>query len=229
MEIFEELHSVPQQGMSTGDLFRLMQMISGDHCRSIGYGEPVMKEKGLMWVIIRHGAQVQRWPKPGETLLVKTWPGPTRHGMCPRWVRIESGEGELLVASCAIWAVVDRSSRKMVVPGAFGIEIEPLNTGLESPRPGAPARLPAEDSASYTVTREVLDENGHMNNTRYYDLAEKVMGTAGLPLRAALVEYVTEAREGERLQLSWGHEGGRWAVTGQTGGPAFRMELDYAD
>ena len=227
MEIFEERYTVAPSGLCTGDLFRLMQKISGDHCRRIGYGEPVMEAKGLMWVIIRHGVQVLRWPGAGEKLLARTWPGATRHGMCPRYYRIESESGDLCIEGCAIWSVVDRASRKMVSPGAFGVEIEPLTTGLECRRPGAPVRLEPTAHADYLVPHEVLDENGHMNNTRYYDLAEERMGTEGLPLRAAVTEYVAEARLGDTLQLHWGREGGRCCIRGELDGPAFRMELQY--
>ena len=93
MEIFEERYTVPQEGLCTGDLFRLMQKVSGDHCRKIGYGETWMEARGIMWVIIRHGVQVLRWPQPGEVLLARTWPGATRHGMCPRFYRIEGAGG----------------------------------------------------------------------------------------------------------------------------------------
>lgn len=228
MEVYTESLFVSPEGLCTGDLFRMMQKVSGDQCRQIGYGEAVMEAKGVMWVITRHGVQVLRWPFPGEELLLRTWPGPTRHGMCPRYYRAESPAGELLVTGCAVWSVVDRSTRKMVSPAEHGIEIEPLVTGLEAPRPGAPARLPADSSADYLVTREVLDENGHMNNTRYYDLAEACLGTRGLPLRAALVEYSAEAREGDTLRLSWGREGKLFCLYGETAGPAFRMNLEYA-
>ena len=95
-------------------------------------------------------------------------------------------------------------------------------------RPAAPVRLPAGESADYTVPHEVLDENGHMNNTRYYDLAEAMLGTAGRPLRAALVEYVAEAREGDTLHLAWGREGDLFALEGHTESPAFRMNLAYS-
>ena len=227
MEIFEEAYVVPGEGLCTGDLFRLMQKLSGDHCRQIGYGESWMQARGIMWVIIRHGVRVLRWPAPGEKLLGRTWPGPTRHGMCPRFYRIESPAGELLAEGCAIWSVVDRESRKMVIPGSYGLEIEPLSTGLECRRPGAPLRLEATEHALYTVPAEVLDENGHMNNTRYYDLAEDCLGTRGKPLRAALVEYVAEARQGDELRLGWAWQEGRCAFSGELSGPAFRMELEY--
>ena len=205
MEIFEERYVVPGEGLCTGDLFRLMQKLSGDHCRKIGYGESWMQARGIMWVIIRHGVRVLRWPSPGEELLGRTWPGPTRHGMCPRYYRIESPSGELLMEGCAVWSV----------------------TGLECRRPGAPLRLEATEQAAYTVTEDVLDENGHMNNTRYYDLAEDCLGTRGKPLRAALVEYVAEARLGDTLRLGWAWQEGRCAICGELSGPAFRMELEY--
>ena len=71
MEVFEERFTVPAAGLGTGDLFRLMQKISGDHCRQIGYGEEIMEGLGLMWVIIRHGVELRRWPAPGETLRLR--------------------------------------------------------------------------------------------------------------------------------------------------------------
>ena len=228
MEIFCESYRVSPEGLCTGDLFRLMQKVSGDHCREIGYGEPVMEEKGLMWVITRHGVTVLRWPEPGERLLARTWPGASRHGMCPRYYRIESESGELLITGCAIWSVVDRESRKMVIPETHGVRIEPLVTGLECRRPGAPLRRDGTQQASYTVSGDVLDENRHMNNTRYYDLAEELLGTRGEPLREALVEYSAEAREGDTLLLDWSLADGLFVINGSNNeAPAFRMNLRY--
>ena len=228
MEIYSENYTVSREGLCTGDLFRLMQDISGHHSTLLGYSEGKMEELGLMWVIIRHGVQVQRWPKPGEEILARTWPGPARHGMCPRFYRLESGEGELLITGCAIWSVVDRETRKMVSPGARGVEIPTQITGLEGKRPAAPVRLETTERSVYTVSREVLDENRHMNNTRYYDLAEELLGTRGRELELALVEYVSEALEGDSLQLSWGEKDGLICFEGKNGGgEAFRMNLKY--
>ena len=228
MEIYTEHFSVSPEGLCTGDLFRLMQKISGDHSTLLGYDERRMEELGVMWVIIRHGVQVQRWPEAGEEILAKTWPGPTRHGMCPRFYRLESGEGEVLITGCAIWSVVDRESRKMVIPTARGVDFPSQVTGLETRRPGAPLKLSTTEHSVYTVSHAVLDENRHMNNTRYYDLAEELLGTRGRPLELALVEYVNEALEGDMLQLSWGEQEGLICFEGENHGEAaFRMNLKY--
>ena len=130
-------------------------------------------------------------------------------------------------ASSAIWSVVDRVSRKMVIPTERGVDFPSLVTGLEGRRPAAPVHLPVTESAEFRVGPEVLDDNGHMNNTRYYDLAEGLLGTLGRPLDGAVTEYVAEAREGDLLRLSWGGEDGRFYVCGENKGPAFRMELRY--
>lgn len=228
MEIYSEIFTVSQEGLCTGDLFRLMQDISGHHSTLLGYSEQKMEELGVMWVIIRHCVQVQRWPRAGEEILAKTWPGPTRHGMCPRFYRLESGEGEVLITGCAIWSVVDRESRKMVIPTARGVDFPAMVTGLEGKRPAAPARLETTERSVYTVGREVLDENRHMNNTRYYDLAEELLGTRGRELELALVEYVNEALEGDTLQLRWGELDGLICFEGENHGEAaFRMNLKY--
>ena len=228
MELFTEKFTVSQEGLCTGDLFRLMQKVSGDHSTLLGYSEQKMEELGVMWVIIRHGVQVQRWPRAGEEILAKTWPGPTRHGMCPRFYRLESREGEVLITGCAIWSVVARESRKMVIPAARGVDFPAMVTGLETRRPGAPVKLETTEHSAYTVSHEVLDENRHMNNTRYYDLAEELLGTRGRELELALVEYVNEALEGDTLQLRWGEQDGLICFEGENHGEAaFRMNLKY--
>lgn len=229
MEIYEESFTVPDTGLRTSALFRLLQDISGRQSTLFGRGQKDLAEKGLMWVVIRQVVDLERWPEPGETLLARTWPGVTRHSFCPRYYRLEDRQGALLLSGCAIWAVVDRQTRKMIVPSALGVEIDPLITGLESRRPPAPGSLEATGMADYTVPPEVLDENGHMNNTRYYELAERCIGRAGAHPRRIVTEHQNEIRLGQSMRVSWGWEGERCFIEGANDAPVFRMELDYGD
>ncbi len=182
-----------------------------------------------MWVVIRYLVRAPRWPAPGEALRLQTWPGATRHGMMPRFYRLLDGEGSCIVSGSSVWTVVDRQTRKMVNPDEHGVILESLVTGLEERRPPAPAKLPTADSLDYTVTEAVLDTNGHMNNTRYYDLAERCIGREGAHPRRIVTEHQSEIRLGERMQVSWGQEGERFFLEGVKETPVFRMELDYAE
>ena len=230
MHIHKEEHKL-ENALSTGGLFYLLQEAAGTHCEETGLGVAVTGPKNLMWVVVRQLVEMERWPEPGETLILHTWPGSTRHMFYPRFYRLEDESGALLGKSSALWTLVDRDARKAISPKAYGLELEGLVTGEELRLPSAPVKLPVESEAAYTVGADVLDGNGHMNNTRYYDLAERVFGerVRGKGLSRAMTEYVTEAREGDRMDLHWGRDGDRYFITGTTDSDktVFRMSLEY--
>ncbi len=227
MEIYEQKLSAPQAGLSTRGLFLWLQEIANAQCVPLGLSGDDLKAKGLMWVVLRYLVRVERWPEAGEALRLQTWPGSTRHGMMPRFYRLLDENDRCIVSASSVWTVVDRATRKMVIPEEHGIVLEGLVTGLEERRPPAPARLETSESMDYTVTAEVLDANGHMNNTCYYDLAERCIGCVGQHPRTIITEHQSEIREGETMRVAWGREGGRFCLEGTRDVTVFRMELDY--
>ena len=229
MEIFEQSFRVGAEGLSTRELFFRLQEAANAQCAAYRLTGDDLREKGLMWVVLRYLVRVPRWPEPGETLRLQTWPGATRHGMMPRFYRMLDAAGSCVASGSGVWTVVDRETRRMVNPDENGVILEPLTTGLEERRPPAPARLALREYADYTVTEEVLDANGHMNNTRYYELAERCIRRAGAHPRRIVTEHQNEIRLGQSMRVSWGWEGERCFIEGANDAPVFRMELDYGD
>ena len=230
MHIHKEEHFL-KNTLSTRELFRLLQDAAGAHCEEIGLGAAVTGPKGLMWVVVRQLIELERWPDKGETLCLDTWPGSTRHMFYPRFYLLRDAQGHILGRSSAMWTLVDRQTRKMISPQVYGLELEGLVTGDEARMPTAPAKLPTDCAAEYVVAADVLDDNGHMNNTRYYDLAERMFGDAisGKHLCRAATEYVSEAREGDKMSLRWGRDGDRYYIAGtaEEDKVIFRMSLEY--
>ena len=232
MNTYREKFEIAAEGLSTRRLFWMLQESAGHHSTALGYSEQRMEELGVMWVVIRYVVNCERWPRPGETVTVETWPGQTRHGFCPRYYRFFGAEGEALLEASATWAVVDRESRKMVVPHERGVDIEaaeqPIRTGL-----GTPIRRPVTDrERRFVVPEEYLDVNGHMNNTTYFDLAESCLGVSARQrgLRQGRAEYINEALCGEEMSVRWGYDGEKYTVTGDAdSGPVFRMQLTYEE
>lgn len=222
-----------KEKLETSRLFRIMQDAAGEQCELTGPTEAQVHGKNLIWVIIRQYIEFSRYPQLGETLELSTWPGPMRHMFFPRFY-VFKVNGEVIGQGSALWTLVDRDSRKMISPASRGIELEGLTTGEECRLPSAPCKLPMDRTGEYVVPAEVLDINGHMNNTRYYDLAESVFDGdfRSKSLCRAMTEYVSEALEGDRLHLRWGRDGDRYYITGTAGEgdaekTAFRMSLEY--
>ena len=74
-----------------------------------------------------------------------------------------------------------------------------------------------------------VDMNGHMNNTRYFDLADNLSpaALAGRDPVRILVEYSAELRLGSSYELLYGQTDDRFCL--KTGGdkPLFRIVMDY--
>ena len=87
------------------------------------------------------------------------------------------------------------------------------------------------ESVPFQVPYSYVDLNGHMNNTRYFDLAEDCIPapSEGKPLRMVQTEYASEARFGSQLQVRWGRDGGTYYLIGQDEKPVFRMRMVFED
>ncbi len=230
MNVFVQEYAIPREGLSARYLFWLLQESAGGHSSSLGFGEAELRAMGVMWVVVRYYVEVSRWPKAGEHIRVETWPGQSRHGMCPRFYRFLDAAGAQLLSASALWAVVDRESRQLVSPHERGVDIEPLQTGMEARLPGTIRRPVTDHEVDFVVPPDYLDGNGHMNNTCYFDLAENCTGlrAAECGLKTVTAEYLNEALCGEHIRVRWGMEGNCCTVVGEAeSGHVFRMKLEY--
>lgn len=229
MNVYKKEYLLGEERLSTGELFRLLQDIATLHCNQIGLGMDVIGPKGLIWVVVRQYVKIRRYPRPGERTVLSTWPGSVRHAMFPRHYMLRSADGELLLTGNALWAMVDFGTRKMVNPAEYGFNMEGLVTGDEEKLVFRLPKIEIGQRAEFTVPEAYLDTNRHMNNTRYYDMAEHCLGgeTEGLWLREAMTEFISEARLGEKIDVSWGREGDRFYICGDEEKPIFRMSLEY--
>ena len=216
--------------LRSSELFRLLQEASIRHTEQLGMGRDKTLDRGILWVLMMQRIEIARMPEYDEDIVLKSWPGRTMHLLFPRHYGISTPAGETLVRASALWCLVDSESRRSVFPEKYGVEIEGVVTGEEIALPSAPRRMDCTQSRPFTVPYSYVDLNGHMNNTRYFDLAEDTLPAAaeGRRLRSVAIEYNNEARCGEELRLSWGSAGDDWYLTGEAEKCVFRMRLGYA-
>ena len=201
-------------------LLRFAQDAAGEHCFQLGTDWDSMATKNYFWAVIRQKMEITRLPKSGEIVTVKTWPMPTTRVAYPRATEGYDAEGNLLFKVISIWVIMDMTTRAMVLPGKSGVDVAGSTTGTELKAPGGLAAMEGENFANRTVCFSDLDVNGHMNNTRYLDWLCDLLPSKfheEHPMKAVTICYMSEALEGQQLQLSW------------TEGETFRLDGSVAE
>lgn len=187
-------------------LLYMMQEAAGEHCKLLEVDREHLAHKQLFWAVTRTRVQVTRLPKIGQTVTLKTWPMPTTRVAYPRSVVGYDADGAELFRSISLWVLMDEQSRAMVLPGKSGVTVDGTCTGTELAVPHAIATRPMANTCRQRVTYSLLDQNGHMNNTRYMDWLDDLL-PSGFHQAHRVQEftlcYMNEAREGDEIQLQF--------------------------
>ena len=217
--------------LRTSILFGLMQEAAVAHTEQLGMGREKTLDRGILWVVTLLRAEIARMPEYDEEVILRSWPGKTMHVLFPRYCALDTAAGEPLLRASALWTLVDAGTRKLAFPERYGIEIPETVTGNEIDLPSAPRPLPLQEERAFTVPFSYVDLNGHMNNTRYFDLAEDCLPDAaeGKQLTGLCAEFSREVRFGETISLRWGVRDDRRYFAGEADKSLFRMSLTYAD
>ena len=186
-------------------LLRFSQDAAEEHCLRLGTDWDSMARKNCFWAVIRQKMEITRLPKTGETVTVKTWPMPTSRVAYPRATEGFDASGNSLFKVISLWVIMDMESRAMILPSKSGIDVCGTCFGTELTAPGGLPMGTVSESSLRTVSFSDLDVNGHMNNTRYLDWLFDLCPAAyhrQHPLKAITICYMSEALEGQTLQLN---------------------------
>lgn len=187
-------------------LLYFIQEAAGGHCQQLALDWDTLAKQHLFWAVIRNRVQVTRLPILGETITVETWPMPTTRSAFPRSVVAYDAQGQELFRSISLWVLMDTQTRAMVLPGKSGIEVAGTLRGNELAPPISILPKLLENTAHRRVGYTELDRNGHMNNTRYMDWIDDLLPSqfhAEHPVRDFTICYLSEAREGQQIDLNW--------------------------
>ncbi len=211
-------------------LMTMLQEASIAHTTALGMGREMTLDRGLLWIVTLQQAKITRLPVYDETIRLRSWPGKMMHLLFPRYYRIEDKKGNALVEASALWALMDEKTRRVVFPELWGVKIRGVHTGKEIPLPAAPKMPAAAETGAFTVPFSFVDLNGHMNNTRYFDLAADRMPQElrTRPISGVQAEYAKEAKEGDTILLRHETTDNAFLLSGEhDGSRLFRLSLTF--
>ena len=182
------------------------QEVAGLHFTELAMDYDALAERNMFWAVTRHKVQISRLPLRGESFHIETWPMPTTRVAYPRSMVAYDAQGNEVFRSISLWVLMDLNTRNMILPGKSGISVAGTLRGNELALPmGLPSKL-LGSHRERPVCFTDLDRNGHMNNTRYLDWIDDLLPSpfhAQHGVKEFTVCYLSEAREGQNLDLHW--------------------------
>ncbi len=212
-------------------LFTFTQEAAIHHTEILGAGREKTLDRGFLWVVTMQHAEVNRLPEYDEEITLKSWAGETMHVMFPRFFEIIGRDGECLIRGSAIWMLMDEKKRSMIFPDKEGISVKGIKTDRDYRLP-TPVKLQDTDkTAEFTVPYSYSDINGHLTNTKYFDIAEDLtsLSSKGKTPKYVSIEYSGEARYSESFEISYREDESSLFLSGNKpdGKKVFKLKMEY--
>ena len=219
--------------LRTSELFKLLEEASIAHTEELGCTRHKTLDRGLLWIIARQSVEIAELPQYDDEITVKSWQGEMMHVFFPRFYEIWKG-GRCIVRGEALWMLIDEETRDMIMPEDYDICIPGLPGSDDVIIPAI--RIPSDCSEpfiSYPVTTRFsqVDINGHMNNTRYFDVIDDAMEKwhpgwiAGHPAKTVTANYLSELRLGDEFTLNGYEKDGSFYYEGAADKPKFLIKV----
>ncbi|MDR1506982.1 MAG: acyl-ACP thioesterase [Treponema sp.] len=229
MDIFSKKLSVrfgdidKSDTLTAASAFDFFQEAAMSHAEILGVGREVMKTSGRVWILSRMSVFMERRPRFGETITVRSWPRGTSTIFAVRDYDIRDAGDNIIIRGRSGWLILDMEKRRPLRPQAV-VEALPPNEGLDS-LPGTSAGSAAPSGlhpafAEYTpdsphvfhTTRTArysdIDYNGHVNNTRYIQWIQDLFDPPAILENARSmridINYLSEVKSGETVELFLG-------------------------
>ena len=223
--------------MTLGAVFGFFQEAAISHAENLGVGREAMARANQVWILSRMSVQVDRRPKYGEAITVRSWPRGGERLFALRDFDIRDAEDKPAVRARSCWLVVDIEKHRPLRPQSI-MENLPLNEGLDA-YPAA-ANLGALPGLQKIAERPALygdvDYNNHVNNVSYIRWIEDAVDSGLLEQARQMrmdINFLNEILPGEVTGI-WSARIEDTEVThaiafeGRKAGseqPAFRAEL----
>lgn len=206
---FVDIHDVDLNGVARASaLMRYFQSAAQMQLGEQGMTYDELKRRHRVFVLSQFRMEAYAPLYAYEAIRTQTYPCESRGFSFPRCYRLFRGE-ELIAEAVSVWALLDTEAGGLVrvsdfsLPVAHGTPIE-----LTSDRIVLPSGM--REVGSARVRYADVDQNAHLNNTRYPDLYADFLPMEGKRIRSLSIRYPKEAPMGQMLRVERGTDGGEW-------------------
>jgi len=213
-------------------LLSFLQNIATDHAEILEIGgDRMMREYGAFWMMVRSYLSLRRPITLGdEVVRIHTWHrGVGKTATVFRDFDIYAGD-ELVGEAVASWVMVDIAARRILKPSSLSAVVNSLRP--EVVKDIIPAKVSMPEALVEAFRRPVwysdTDINGHMNNTKYADVACDAIRYEGCKDRFVSemqISYLRESFPGDELGVLAASVGDNCFVRGVDDAGEARFEV----
>lgn len=202
-----DVHDVDFNGIAkTSSIMKYIQSAAQCQLTEGGMSYDNLKKGNRAFILSRVKLEVLKPLCAYAPLTAVTYPCESRGYSFLRCYALES-DGEVVARAISMWALIDTETHALVRVNDFdlGLPTLPKNDLVLSAM-----KLPSTlvDVGGYGVHYGDVDQNMHMNNTKYPDMYSNFLPLQGKMIRSITINYSNEAVIGEKLRVQRCEEGG---------------------
>lgn len=199
-ELITDIHDVDYNGVARmSSLMRYIQSAAQTQLTLNGMSYEQLKDMKRAFILSRIKIEFNEPVRAYERVCAVTYPCESRGYSFLRCYALEK-DGKTIGRAVSVWALIDTETRSLVRVNDFELGLETHEPhSLELTRFSLPSGI--REVGTYTVNYGDLDQNCHMNNTRYPDMYSNFLPLDGKRIRSISINYKNEAPRGERLRV----------------------------
>ncbi len=184
--------------LSLNALINYFQDCSALHAEDLGIGFQYLAPQSLAWILAGWQIEIDHMPAFTDPVRVTTWAYAFRGFFGDRNYTLTSPRGEVYARAYGIWVLMDRAQGRPAKVSSEMIETYGLENKLEMSYRSRKIVVPAEgrNEEAVHIGRTFLDTNGHVNNSKYIDIAASHL-PEGFRIRGLRTEYRMQATLGD--------------------------------
>ena len=198
-----DIHDVDHNGIARmSSLMRYIQSAAQTQLTVNGMSYDELRRMNRAFILSRIKMEFTEPVRAYEPLTAVTYPCESRGYSFLRCYALEK-DGRTIGRAVSIWALIDTETRALVKVNDFELGLETHEPhSLSLTRFSVPALM--REVGTYTVNYGDLDQNCHMNNTRYPDMYANFLPLDKKRIRTISINYHNEAPRGEKLRIKLG-------------------------
>ena len=192
-------------------LFNHLQGVTGAHSHSIGFGTADMLKEGLTWIISRYRLSIEKMPRLFDHFTVQTWRSGESGNFAVREFLVTDDKSNILIRGTSSWMLLDFIKMKPLAPSQRypGYPVYP-ERAIDDSFESMPVTGQAAYEKEFTIRRNDLDINNHVNNSYYIawilETGEDI--NEGLRPVDISINFRGEARYGDTVLSRVSYDGG---------------------